>query len=45
MIVRNKETGATHEVAPGTRAERRIKGDPRYEEVKPTEPKKPEKSG
>ncbi len=44
MIVRNKETGATHEVAPGTRAERRIKGDPKYEPVE-DRPDKKEKSG
>jgi hypothetical protein len=48
MIVKNTETGATHEIPPGSRAERRIKGNPLYEEVKPEPDKpkaKPEKSG
>lgn len=42
MMIKNKETGAIHEVAPNSRAARRIKGDPKYEEVKAP---KPEKSG
>lgn len=53
MIVKNTETGATHDVPEGSRAERRIKGDPRYEIVKESKPEpepekpkaRPEKSG
>lgn len=45
MLVKNKETGAIHEIAPGSRAERRVKSDPKYEEVKHESKKPAEKSG
>lgn len=46
MIVKNTETGVVHDIPEGSRAERRIKGDPKYEVVKePEKIKKPEKSG
>lgn len=48
MIVKNVATGAIHDIPEGSRAMRRIKGDPNYKEVKPDETKKatqPEKSG